>query len=79
MLSEKYPPTIYSNAWNCIQPRSEDETCLTSNLVTVIFSLLLTSPIILDLSALTNAMTVLGNLFAGTVTVLCFTKRSWKQ
>ncbi|KAL0277158.1 UNVERIFIED_CONTAM: hypothetical protein PYX00_004532 [Menopon gallinae] len=64
MLSEKYPPTIYPVSWNCLRPRSEDESCLTSNLVAVIFSLL-TSPIILDLSALTNAMTVLGNLFAG--------------
>ena len=68
LLSQRYPTTIYVKGWNCFKPKSEETAengTAASSLLNVILSLLVTSPMILDLSAFSSATVLLGNLFAG--------------
>lgn len=48
---------------------------LNSSLLNVVLSLLVTSPTILDLTAYSNAMTLLGNLFAGEFLLVSFASK----
>lgn len=68
LLSTRYPPTIYLKGWNCFKPKSDkipENDTIPSSLLNVLLSLLVTSPMILDLSAFSSATVLLGNLFAG--------------
>lgn len=68
LLSQRYPTTIYLKGWNCLKPKSDKATendTIISSLLNVVLSLLVTSPMILDLSAFSSATVLLGNLFAG--------------
>ncbi|KAK6634904.1 hypothetical protein RUM44_000151 [Polyplax serrata] len=68
LLTEKYPTTVYQNGWNCTRPKPENKEqpdFLGSDLITFVYSLIVSSPSVLDLTALSNATILLGNLFAG--------------
>ncbi|EEB19481.1 huntingtons disease protein huntingtin, putative [Pediculus humanus corporis] len=68
ILSEKYPPTGFPNGWNCSKPSTdtiENNNNLSSDLVAFVHSLVVLSPDFLDLTVLSNATILIGNLFAG--------------
>ena len=74
ILSEKYPPTGFPNGWNCSKPSTDtienNNNFLSSDLVAFVHSLVVLSPDFLDLTVLSNATILIGNLFAGVFVIL---------